>query len=275
MDLIEEDRCSQCRSEFTQCNHEITICCPCGYQDTHSLYDAKMTYAGGCPDNGEYEAEFNRSYHNLAAYGSDAAKFYSFRWGRQTQQYKTLLPENMKDYWEYLIHFTSEKAFVEILNSDSILKSPTGRYYKDKLYKEFSKAVCLTETPLEYANRFFDNYGKVGFVFRKSDLQKHGAQPIINLTDKLLKLQKGSGWHNSLIPFIQLIRAKSTGGSGARYDWLHDREWRIPSDIEFSVVEPVGIVFAEPISYRSKGDKVWHAKIEAASRFKEIVLDKR
>ena len=62
------------------------------------------------------------------------------------------MKSEMPDYWDYLIHFTDEEGFLKIFADEEITASPAGYYYKK--FPKKTQAVCLTETPLEFADRF-------------------------------------------------------------------------------------------------------------------------
>lgn len=227
----------------------------------------------GCPNaNEDVEAPASRPFHQLAVRDSDTALYNSYRWGSRGQSHKRLTLENMPDYWECLVHFTGEEGFLKILQSDLIETNPTGYYGKRP---EKTRSVCLTEAPLDFSARFFKSYGPIGFVFRKGELQKIGALPLMQLSQAAIQAQEdGGGFVDRLKPFVQLIRTTSTGSKGRRrYDWIHDREWRVPVSIDLSRVRPIGVVFSEPVAFTAKGNPLWRAKIEAAIRYNEITLE--
>lgn len=275
-DAIEDDRCPDCNQSFIECNTSISISCPCGFDEAVSLDEAKGYFATGCPGNGEFEAEANMTYHSLSVKGSGANKYDSYKWGAHGPSHTQLSLTDMPDYWEHLVHFTDEEGFLNILKTNVIKSSPAGYFLKK--YPGKSHAVCLTEAPLDYADRFFKRYGSYGFVFRKSDLQRIGAQPILTITPRLIEAQRKISsddqlsFSDSLLPFIQLLRTESTDGKGSEYDWLFDREWRSPISIDLKTVRPVGVTFEYPIVYNQMIDDLTSKKIEAAIQYQEIKL---
>jgi hypothetical protein len=274
IDALEDDRCETCRSQFASSKPDfIPLECPCGYSDSPDVDYAKSILQHGCPNaNEDVEAPDNIRFHHLSASGSPQALYYSYRWSVQGHKHKLLMKEDMQDYWEYLIHFTDNEGFLSIMESHTILAHSAGYYYRRD--PAGTKAVCLTEAPLDYADRFFDKYGSIGFVFRKAVLQKAGALPVMHLAKGMIKTQERfGGFAKELKPFVQLLRTDSTGGIGKRYDWISDREWRVPAAINLLKTSPIGMVYQEPIAYRSDDDDLWRAKIMATFTFGEIKLD--
>lgn len=273
LDALEDDRCETCGSQIASSNPNfIPLECPCGYSDSPDVDYAKSLLQHGCPNaNEDVEAPDNIKFHRLSARGSPQALYYSYRWSVHGPTHKQLMMKDMRDYWEFLVHFTDNAGFLKIMQSHSLKSHSAGYYYKKD--PAGTKAVCLTEAPLEYADRFFERYGPVGFVFRKATLQAAGALPVINLSESMIKTQeRAGGFAKELKPLVQLIRTDSTG-SGKRYDWISDREWRVPSDINLLRTCPIGMVYQEPISYRSDEDELWRAKVMATITYGEVKLD--
>jgi hypothetical protein len=276
LDLIEDDRCPTCDASFASCEPEdITIGCPCGYTESLRIDEVNGRMEVGCPNaDGDIEAPANIRFHRLAVDGSDEKTFYDYEWYVQGPGHKVLMKKDMADYWDYLVHFTDERGLVEILASHRLLPAPAGYYYKNRRLKHASEAICLTEAPLEFADRFFEAYGPIGFVFTKSSLQALGALPVMSLSKTKIREQEAhGGFAPSLLPFVQLIRTKSIGGDGPRYDWLSDREWRLPAAINLLKTAPVGMVFKDPPDHRKQGDEIWRKKLEAAFTFGEVRLE--
>lgn len=274
VDALREDRCEVCRSPLADSRPGfIPLVCPCGYSDSPDVEYAKSLLENGCPDATEdTEAPGNIKFHQLCARDSVQALYHSYRWSVHGPTHKKLMKEKMQDYWEYLVHFTDNAGFLKIMDSHILKAHSAGYYYK--LDPAGTKAVCLTETPLEYADRFFSKYGPIGFVFKKATLQKKGALPIVNLSKGMIKIQeRAGGFAKEIKPFVQLIRTDSTGGAGDRYDWISDREWRVPADINLLRTAPIGMVYQEPIGYRADEDALWRAKVMATITYGEVRLD--
>lgn len=280
-DVLEtlEDGCKKCGADIEKISEFPELVCPCGYATSSSdPYDLKSEYNQGCPNaNEDFENQEAMTAHTLAVKDTSAAFYNEYKWAVRGPVASKLTRVNREDYWEYLIHYTDEESFLKIMTgSRTIQCSSNGFYYKSKPNE--SRAVCLTETPAQWSNDFFETYGEIGFVFRKSIMHKVGGAPVMNLTDSQIKCQESrGGFATELIPFVQLLRTDSTplGKEKKRYDWLHDREWRVPCDIKLSSVIPVGMLYKDEIDFQNRGDFLWEKKILAAIEFGLVFLDEK
>lgn len=160
------------------------------------------------------------------------------------------------DYWEVVIHYTSEDYFLKIMKEQKIKASSTGYFGLP--------AVCLTEAPIKFNKEFKKRYGEYGIAFKKSDIIRSGGGPAVYLIDSVISSQNTNhGFDDSLKPFVNVIRIPTTAPihkSQKRVDYLHDREWRYPSDIDFTAVPPIGLIIprnsAKRIFYGPDGDKL-------------------
>jgi len=142
------------------------------------------------------------------------------------------------DYWEVVIHFTRRSSLVEILKQRTIIASETG-FFK-------VPAVCMSETPLEFSGEIKSRFGEYGLAFRKSDVIRFGGGPVLYLSDQLVEEQRAKGdFAAGLRPFVNVLRIPSTAASVRRakkFDFLHEREWRVPKDVPLDELLPVGLV---------------------------------
>lgn len=101
-----------------------------------------------------------------------------------------------------------------------------------------NKAICFTESTLQGLEAHNSVYNaKYGVSFKREILFSKGANPAINIRDDLLNknvecILDGNSWNavknhipEPLIPFINIINTK--------FDATHEREWRVPSDMQF------------------------------------------
>jgi hypothetical protein len=58
--------------------------------------------------------------------------------------------------------------------------------------------------------------------------------------------QRAGGFANMVRPYVNVVRTKKIDPAKPRYDYLHEREWRVPSDVDLSVYKPFGVILAEP-----------------------------
>ena len=180
---------------------------------------------------------------------------------------KPYLRDGRDDYWELVVHYTSRDNFLEIMENQRIKARPTGYFGVP--------AVCLTDAPTKFSHEFKHRYGPFGVVFRKSDIIYGGGGPAVYLIDKLINEQMDSSGFAPLIqPFINVLRIPKTAPKTAkakRVDYLHDREWRYPSDLDFKNIEPVAIVLPDGIpadKFRGPNEK---KLISIAWQYNEIV----
>jgi hypothetical protein len=156
------------------------------------------------------------------------------------------------DFSDYVVHFTR----------DETPKTATSLLAKDRLFKILKdcqlnaspmpwtnkNAVCFTECTwaslLDHASR----YSRYGVGFSKTFLFRHGGSPAIYLPPGLMEHQKnhiGSGTE----PFDPVVFAfvtpfcppyatttyKKRFWNGKKpVDYSHEREWRVPHDLDFS-----------------------------------------
>jgi hypothetical protein len=90
-------------------------------------------------------------------------------------------------------------------------------------------------------------HGDYGFIFRKRDLIRLNGAPAIYLPQTLLDEMRAARQTvpEMLRPYVNKLsipRHHST----RRHDFLHEREWRVPQDIEFdggNGVSPYAVTF--------------------------------
>lgn len=166
------------------------------------------------------------------------------------------------DYWEFVIHFCEPDAFESIVKANRIVASLTG-YFK-------TAAVCLTDAPIAFTGRIEEVFGECGFVFRKAILLEHGGGPAVYLAPDVLRAQVKAGFSDALKPFVNIVRPPALSTSYIRtHDWLHEREWRFPRDIEFDEIQPEGVVLPQGAGrFRRFGSPL--VVMDAARRFGEL-----
>jgi len=127
------------------------------------------------------------------------------------------------------------KQAITYANLDASILNPA-----DKVYFKPSNATasCFTESTLRglLAHRQVFN-AKYGLSFSRAHLFSAGANPVINISEKLFKKEVGSvvGGYDKvfnhisepLVPFVNIINEK--------FDATHEREWRLATDFEFEI----------------------------------------
>lgn len=98
------------------------------------------------------------------------------------------------------------------------------------------QAVCFTECIWEGLNSLASAYSPYGVVFSKRLLFDRGGGPALYLRgDTLLSL--GKEIPEAIHPFIAPFDPEATLKSGVRLDWVHEREWRLPSSLNFEYAD--------------------------------------
>lgn len=173
------------------------------------------------------------------------------------------------DMTSYLIHLTknsSENSMstVQVLVKILSERKLTGSTTESGFVVGDIKAVCLQECPLYsltqnifYEQKLRENnelkkirYLGFGIMFEKMYLYNKGARPVIY--DKTVEAK-------SYLPKEQWWRIVNLDLSNENkiIDWTHEREWRIPNELEFelkdiSVIVPNYKAFRAIISMCSK-----------------------
>ena len=212
-------------------------CVECEWQEACSWNDAMTWLTAECPrcrSNAETSGEIRlvgTRQHEIGIYESFA----------QNVDVSSLRRKRRPDYWEIVIHFTNRENFISICKQGKIQAKVTG-YFQEP-------AVCLTDTPIEFSSELKSTYGEFGFVFKKSDVLTAGGGPVAYLSDAIIRQQRAlGGFSDAMKPFINIVRIPSTAPVDVKkrkIDFLHDREWRLPSDLDFSSLQPIGIVLPD------------------------------
>lgn len=180
---------------------------------------------------------------NICVVGSKAHQTGIFKSFVDRADYRDFIRNDRPDYWDIVVHFTSKNNLLSILNDKKINSYPTG-YFKhtDPIN---SKAVCLTETPIDFAKELASKFGPFGIAFTKKDIISFGGGPALSLNPDVLNSQMHLGFGNNLKPFINTI--------SNRFNFISEREWRLPGDLLFSNICPNFII----IPYQLTNEILW------------------
>lgn len=152
------------------------------------------------------------------------------------------------DMCSSLVHLTRESqeipnvldVLVKILVERRLIGSSTGGGF----ICGPRRAVCFQDAPLHSIcqNVFFEQkkieqdssqklrYRAIGLAFSKEYLFKKGARPVIyEKTDVAKAFLKDTEWW-------RIVRL-DLSDENAFIDWTHEREWRIPDDLNFELNE--------------------------------------
>lgn len=131
---------------------------------------------------------------------------------------------------------TSFDVLKDILATGIIKGSGNAGFVKGS-----QRAVCLTETPLSALHHFatppdkrLKRYRFSGIAISKKAAFEVGGRPVIYLPDA------EAGW----IPEDQ--RWRHVRFEHGKVDWTHEREWRVPGDLDLSVVPGYYVIVWSP-----------------------------
>ena len=154
------------------------------------------------------------------------------------------------DYSPFLVHFVRDGRFTSaglISSSEPLrafLNTPafermlniirTGRIYASPMphLPNNPRAVCFTECIWGGLVQLADQYSPFGFVVSKRTVFRKGGGPALYVRGNTLR----SIWATiprELEPFIAPFDPDAALTPGMILDWVHEREWRLPSDFEF------------------------------------------
>ncbi|MFN7988869.1 MAG: hypothetical protein U0529_15460 [Thermoanaerobaculia bacterium] len=229
------------------------ICADCENEETSDWREASVWLWSDCPRcqrNTETAGEF----HVVGSAPQRIREYEGFSSSKRESEY---LHEARPDVWDLVIHFTSRSSFARILDASRIVAAPTG-YFKES-------AVCLTEAPLSFSAAFRESYGPFGVVFRKTKILEVGGGPALHFTEGSLAAQKRIGVAPEAKPFINVIRRGTR-----RMDFHHEREWRVPHDLDLESVRPEALVLPPAPSGQRFGGEGWEEMLDAAWSWGEI-----
>jgi hypothetical protein len=251
--------CGTCGAQLQLDDTLSLICHICDQPwDVSSLEEGAFAISQTC----SHCAEFTNDafFHVPGSHFEDIAEY---EWTHNGANAASLKRRGRLDYWEGLIHFCNRGQFVSIFRVGKILARATG-YFK-------LPAVCLTETPSSECAELKKTHGDHGFVFRKSALMAVGGNPALYLREPLISAQLARGGFASEVqPFINLLRIPRIDPSGVRYDFLHEREWRVPGDIDLVTTTPFGVVIPDGPPTQRFGGRDGATILAAARRYDEL-----
>lgn len=231
------------------CGRELSIsglnlrCYICGADiEYDSVIEIQHWLSERCPycaGSKQWDADF----YSIVVGGSWSDLFSTYNWGERGKSPRPLRRKNRTDYWEGLVHFCSAEEFISIYKERNIRAEPTGLYGKRN--PDGTRAVCLSEAPQSNWDEIELVHGEYGFVFRKRDVIALKGAPTVYLPQVVIDDLKTSGEKipRKLWPYLSKLKISSVSADGAKHDFLHEREWRVPQDIDFEVTRPFAVTF--------------------------------
>lgn len=267
-DFLEEGEfnCDSCGNEMSVDGHQIE-CYICEVEfDDYSLSQISLLLderCESCAGRPEWDADF----YSIRIAGSWSSEYDIYDWSASGKQASVLERKGRTDYWEGLVHFCSAEEFISIYRDRRIRCSSTGLY--NKKHADKSKAVCLTEATIPNWDELKVAHGEYGFIFRKKDVIRLDGAPAIYLPQTIIDGMKSRNEQvpETLWPYLTKLQLP-TAASKQMQDYLHEREWRVPRDIDFESVTPYAVTFAK----RRPNVEDQELILEAAREFQELTI---
>ena len=176
------------------------------------------------------------------------------------------------DFSEYVVHFTKDKPPISAKeNPEENIKKIGKLNAKERLFSLLNDnrifatrmpwtnkpAVCFTECTwsslLDHAN----NYSRYGVGFKKNFLFLKGGGPAIYISPHLWEKQNkhvgdaneafDSTLESFITPFCPPYATKAYKAKywkGKFIDYTHEREWRVPQDLNFKISDVAFVIVA-------------------------------
>lgn len=189
------------------------ICSSCFYDDNEEIENAINFIK---PDNlsQSLESEKEKKYFKFSMENSDMSILCTH----------LIRSDNADNAFEILQKILREK----------MVKASTTGYYNRV---SGTKSVCLTELTTKGLLQHSKIYSPFGLGFLKGWIFKIGGGPALYVREDLIK---GKTIPDEIKPFINKINLDS-------FDYHHEREWRVPHDINFDYQE-ITVIYA-PVKY--------------------------
>ena len=202
--------------------------------EVSTLDEARATIDSGC------QSCARRGFSGDSIHVPDSFDYWSaqYDWMKNGQGDQPLVRKHRDDYWEGLVHFCSVNEFSGIYKDRAIRAAKTGYYSLP--------AVCLTEAPPVAWAALQGAHGAFGYVFEKKKILAAGGSPALYLPQALIDAQRArGGFAPSLQPMINTLRTAANAPGHRKYDFLHEREWRLPADLNLDHIRPFAVVVGE------------------------------
>jgi hypothetical protein len=195
-----------------------------------------------------------REFHDYSIHVPYSWDYYRgmYEWMMSGRDSSELARPSREDIWDGLVHFCSAHEIASIMQEGRIHASRTG-YFK-------VPAVCFSEAPPGNWGDLAGRQGGFGIVFKRSDIMNHGGGPAIYIRDEILRDQKSQGIVENLKPFVNTLREAAPGVN--RHNFLHEREWRCPSDVLLNAVIPFALIRGEFSTKIPGWEYIWKALIQ-------------
>lgn len=162
-------------------------------------------------------------------------------------------PNGRPDFSDYLVHFTTSRKPVGDTDPHNPALAFAGQTALERLIKMLtdkkivastmpwtgSRAVCFTECPWSSLVDHTKQYSPFGIGFSKPFIFSRNGSPVFYVRPDQYNKQT---WHDHLkafvTPFWPAYRPSTTFFTSHAFtrtcDYTHEREWRVPQDLEFN-----------------------------------------
>jgi hypothetical protein len=158
------------------------------------------------------------------------------------------------DYSPLIVHFTKGERMVreDIVGQGDVLFPHRQATARERLLSILltrtihaspmpflpteQRAVCFTECIWEGLNSLAEHYSSYGVVFSKRLIFDGGGGPALYVRGDTLAAI-GAAIPQDLHAFIAPFDPEARLRVGVRLDWLQEREWRLPHDLQFEYAD--------------------------------------
>lgn len=163
---------------------------------------------------------------------------------------ETYYSRKTPDYSGLVVHFTKDRSIVrhDLIDEDHPLFPYKISSAKDKLINilqsktiiasymphlpHTTAAVCFTECVWKGLVEQTHQYSRYGVVFSKKLIFESGGGPALYVRGDSMN-SIGGNVPSILEPFIAPFDPDAVMTPGVPLDWVHEREWRLPSTLTF------------------------------------------
>ena len=124
----------------------------------------------------------------------------------------------------------SKDRLINILKTQTIIGSPMPWIEGNP------EAVCFTECVWQGLVRHTDQFSSYGLVFNKRSIFKRGGGPALYVRGDLVSSFDSSLPQEQRV-FVTPFDPDCSLKPGVRLDFLHEREWRLPGNLDFNYSE--------------------------------------
>lgn len=128
----------------------------------------------------------------------------------------------------------------KILTTKKLLSNETGFFAQS----EKTKAVCFTEMTIRGLIQHAVRYSPFGIAFPKSYVLEKGGGPALYIPGSRIRVSKIP---SSLKPFVNKLDLDN-------HDFHHEREWRVPRDLDFAHSEILAVFAPRSFHHRIRAN---------------------